>query len=177
MVPPQSESDGVSVESNIDLKKAAVALLLGLGILGYGYIDYTSQGDRLENAVEVDATILETHTERSGSTSTDTTDATYYPVVEFEYTFEGTTYTSSNLYPTTIDTGHSDESSAEAAIADYEEGETVTAYVDPDDPGEAFLRDETDTPVLLFLVGGVLVLGGIGILVRREIDRRGSEGR
>jgi hypothetical protein len=51
------------------------------------------------------------------------------------------------------------ESAARDIVADYEAGDTVTAYVDPSSPGNAFLKNQqTDTPVKLVAIGLVGVL-------------------
>jgi hypothetical protein len=83
----------------------------------------------------------------------------YYPEVAFEYRYEGTTYTGDSVFPGSISSGYDSRSEARAVVDPYDRGETVTAYVDPDSPGEAFLRKDTSSgPLLLAGVGAVMFL-------------------
>lgn len=167
-----STGTGGGAGDETNLRKALVLVLIGAGVIWFGYSDYTTQEERVENAIEVDAEILDTDVDRrSGSSST-----TYYPSVEFEYTYEGTTYTSSNVHATESRSGHSSRSSAESVTDDYPEGDTVTAYLDPNEPGAAFLDvDHSNGPYLWMGLGAVFVLAGSSIFVKAQLATRGIE--
>jgi len=133
-----------------------VFLLLSVAGAGYGGYDYLQQSEAVRNAVEVDATITEMGVEsdpgRRGSVD-------YRPTVSFDYSYEGEAYTGSSVFPGSVAPDHDTESAAREVVAEYEAGETVTAYVDPADPGNAFLKNQkTDTPVKLVAIGLVGVI-------------------
>ncbi|WP_244605518.1 DUF3592 domain-containing protein [Halorussus marinus] len=67
----------------------------------------------------------------------------YRPRVTFDYTYEGGSYTSTNVYPGELPREFGNEDEARAQLADDGPGDTVTAYVPPDSPGEAFLKHTT----------------------------------
>jgi hypothetical protein len=140
-------------------------LLAGLALLGYGGYDYVQQSEALSDTETVDATVLETSIEeiqqRRGRVD-------YEPTVTFEYSYGGETHTSSQLYPATIAPDYDTRSTAESQLDGYESGATVTAYVDPDSPGSAFLLDERSGATLKFAgIGALLaIVGGVGAFRR-----------
>lgn len=136
----------------------ALALLVGLGAMGYGAYDYTQQTSALESSTTVDATIVstgvETNHQRRGTS--------YSPQATFDYSYEGTNYTASNVYPGNIPRTFDREETARAQLEGYDEGATVTAYVPRDDPGDAFLRHESSTtPFFVIGFGALFVLGTV----------------
>ncbi|OIB56503.1 DUF3592 domain-containing protein [Natrialba sp. SSL1] len=158
-----------------NLRKALLLLLVGAGVIWLGYSDYTTQEERLENAVEVDAEIVETDVDRRSSSS-GSSGSTYYPVVEFEYTYEESTYTSSNLHASDSRSGHSSRSAAQSIVAEYPEGEQVTAYLDPSEPEAAFLETEqSNAPVLWMVLGAFFGLVGVGMVVKGQLAKRGID--
>jgi hypothetical protein len=159
----------------------AVLLAVGAGLFTYGQSAVDEEQEALENAVEIEVEILETDIEtRERATSDratpdDNDDAVgeqpefaYRPVVEFSYEYEGEQYRSSNLYPGSGSfTEYDDRASAEDDLSGYTDGSTATGYVDPNDPGEAFLiAEESGSPPGIILVGALFVLmGAFGVLV------------
>jgi hypothetical protein len=135
----------------------AFALLVGLATMGYGAYSYSEQTTALDAAVEVNATIASTSVEEvPKKRSTD-----YRPTATFEYSYRGETYTSSNVYPGTLPREFGSREAASAELAEYEPGDTVTAYVRPGAPGNAFLKHEsTNRPFLVIGFGALFVLGG-----------------
>lgn len=113
-------------------------LLCGLLILGLGAYTYAEESVRLDNRVEVTAEVTETSIEEENGRGREG----YVPVVTFSYTFEGTEYTSDRISPGQSQPHYSDRARAESELSTFSVGETVTAYVDPAAPGEAFLRKE-----------------------------------
>jgi len=114
--------------------------------------------ERMENAVEVDAHILHSDVYSEGTSD----DRTYYADLRFEYTFEGERYESTNLKPTRDSTQHNSRSGAQSITRSYAEGETVTAYVDPNHPDEAFLEHASD--LTFRTVGGYLLGAFFGMM-------------
>lgn len=136
----------------------AIALLVGLGTMGYGAYDYTQQTSALESATTVNATVVstgvETNQQRRGTS--------YSPRATFDYSYEGTNYTATNVYPGSIPRTFDREETARAQLEGYERGATVTAYVPREDPGDAFLRHESsDTPFFVIGFGALFVLGTV----------------
>lgn len=146
-------------------------VVIGALIAWNGWRGYADERELIERAQPVQAEITDVgasgRTERQdlddGGTTTVTT---YVPRVSFEYTIDGELHTSENVEPPaegmdTIDNYSSPKRAREQF--EYEEGQAVTAYVDPDHPGEAFLERETHTVRNLGLVGlgGVVVVLGV----------------
>lgn len=132
-----------------------VLLLVGLAFVAYGGYDYAQQSAAVDDAVSVEATIVETDVSQSDGRSS----ANYHAHVEFTYQHEGTEYTGDRLVPGATSPSYDTRSEAESAIEPYDAGETVTAYVDPADPGEGFLeRRTTGGPPVFVAIGGVVLL-------------------
>ncbi|WP_311171443.1 DUF3592 domain-containing protein [Halobellus ordinarius] len=146
---------------------AAVLLLVGTGLAGYGAYDYTQQSDAIEDAVAVDATIVETDVETVSSKG----DQSHKPTVSFEYRYDGTAYTGDRIFPSDVSPKYETHSKAQSIAQEYESGETVTAYVDPAAPGDAFLEKRRSTYSLkLAGIGALIVLVTLGSRVRSSLN-------
>lgn len=142
----------------------SILMLIGVAISGFGYMNYQNQGDSLQNAVNITGTVTGTEiVENHGRRSTD-----YSPVISFEYTYQGQTYTSDNMYPPGDTQRELDSmSAAESVTAEYPTGSEVSAYVTPDNPGEAFLKKKRSNGPLLFTgIGAAMVLGGLYVILK-----------
>lgn len=127
-----------------------VMLIAGLATTGYGVYEYQAQNSALENAEEVDVTIIskgvESHSARRG--------VDYRPTVEFSYSYEQQEYTGEKIFPGTSVNDFNTQEAARQQITNYTEGETTTAYVNPENPGNAFLKHQsTNTPYIMTLIG------------------------
>ena len=160
------ESTGVSINGPETLRGAVLLLLVGLLVTGYGAYDYAQQSDALTNAVEAEAELTETGVEaNSGGRRSG---VSYRPTVRFTYEYDGTTYTSTNVYPATIAPTYDRKAEARSVLDGYEAGDTVTIYVPPGDPDDAYLkRQATNAPLLAIGVGLFFVLAGGIFTVRR----------
>ncbi|WP_435361539.1 DUF3592 domain-containing protein [Haloarchaeobius sp. DFWS5] len=126
-------------------------LVVGLGLIGYGGLSYTTQSSQLDSAVEVDATITETSIEEVDvKRGTDFT-----PHATFEYTYEGESYTSSKMYPGKLTREFNTKDDAREQLDGYDVGNTVTAYVPTDSPGSAYLEHSSSNKPL--------IVAGIGL--------------
>ena len=147
---------------------AAILLLAGLGLAGYGAYDYWQQSQSLEDTVEVDATITETHLEEINSRR----GHDYEPVVRFQYTYQNTSYTSNRIFPTTSRVNYDTRSKAQSVLQDYQQGDSVTAYVNPSSPGNAFLKNQKSSyPLEMAGIGALITIITIGSLVQSKLDR------
>ena len=159
------DDDGVTVRvggREVDpVRGGALLLVLGLALSAYGGYDYHQQRDALDDAVEVNATVVETGVEAtSGSSSPG---AEYRPTVSFEYRYGGENYTSHSVFPSSSTPNYDTESAAREVLAGYEAGSEATAYVDPDQPADAFLlREASGGPLLAIGIGAALALLGAG---------------
>ncbi|WP_135365803.1 DUF3592 domain-containing protein [Halosimplex halophilum] len=159
-----SDDSGLSINGPESLRGALLMVLVGLAIAGYGGYDYVQQSDAVRDAVEVNATVeavgVETVSARRG--------VDHKPTVRFSYEYDGRTYESTSVFPATISPNYDTESAARSVVAEYEVGETVTAYVVPDRPGDAFLKNKTtNTPLLAAGFGVVFVLAGGWFALKR----------
>lgn len=134
---------------------AIILLLAGLGMAGYGAHTYMSQSAALDSTETVNATVTSTSVDEIHSSSrrggTD-----YRPQVTFNYTYDGESYSSSNLYPSGVTQDSGTRDSAESQLEGYEPGTNVTAHVPTDSPDSAFLKDQRSTKPLLMMGFGVL---------------------
>jgi len=145
-------------------------LLVGVGMVGVGAYTFATDTAALDDRVQVTAEITDTSVEEvdlsRGRTS-------YVPVVTFRYQFQGTSYTSNRIYPGDAEPQYEDISTAEERLSTYTVGERVTAYVDPDAPGEAYLEDSRSGQATGTVLVGVVIclLAGIGIYQARTQAR------
>ncbi|WP_276259047.1 DUF3592 domain-containing protein [Haloglomus litoreum] len=149
-----------SVNGPDSVVKSVLFVVVALALVGYGGYDYVQQTDAVENAVEVEATIVEVGVERTTSPG-GSADVEFEPTVRYEYSFEGTAYTGTEVFPGSVTPEYETESAARDVVSAYEPNTTATAYVDPSDPDDAFLENRvSNTPLLLVGIGLVLALLG-----------------
>jgi hypothetical protein len=134
-----------------------VIIVVGIGLIFFGYNTYTSQNQALENPVNVSATVTETgiaeDSSRRGGID-------YQPQIKYEYRFEGETYTSENMYPGGQKPDeHNIESEARELVEEYSQGSEISILVPPEKPGEAFIQPEKTNDPLIFIAIGILFAG------------------
>lgn len=143
---------------SVSLRKSILIFLVGVGAATFGVYDYVQQNQAVESAVEVDATVVETGVD---TVSSRRGGPDYRPTATYEYSYEGESYTSSNVFPSMVSKDFDTRSRAESALSEYEAGETVTAYVNPNSPNDAFLLNETsNSPLWFTAIGGAFALVG-----------------
>lgn len=128
-----------------------------------GYLVY-EQEQALRSYESTEATVIGTGVDRDVDREVNEPDSvTYQPIVEYRYRVDGETYTAENVYPGGT-SSRSDRDWAEGVVDDYRQGETVTAYYNPGNPGEAYLVKQRDLAKFAFVL---LPLGfiAIGLLV------------
>ncbi|WP_153952795.1 DUF3592 domain-containing protein [Halosegnis longus] len=161
------DDSGVNINGPDSLKGALLYILIGIAIISYGGYDYVQQTEAVRESVEVDATIIELDIEADSGTSSNP-GANFDPVVEFEYTYDGSEYTGTKIYPADIEQNYETQSGAESAIEEYQEGSQTTAYVSPDQPGDAFLENQTsNAPIIAIVLGGLFTLFATVSAVRK----------
>lgn len=143
-----------------------VILVVGLAMGGYGAYDYQQQAGKIDNAITVNATVTDTDV-RTVSQRRGRVD--YEPQVTFEYRYRGDSYTGNDIHPASVSRDYDTRSEAESVLTAYDVNSTVTAYVPPNAPGDAFLEAEKSNEPLKFAgIGALCVLVAGGSLLRRR---------
>jgi len=92
----------------------------------------------------------------------------YITKATFEYSYQGESHTSSNVYPGPLSKDFGSKADPRAQLDGYGTGDTVTAYVPPDSPGNAFLNHESSNkPLFVIGLGGSLAGGTLLSVFRR----------
>ncbi|WP_324663445.1 DUF3592 domain-containing protein [Haloarcula sediminis] len=149
---------------------SVVVLLFGLAIVCVGAYSYVSDSARLDGRVTVTAEVTGVGVEQvEGSRGREA----YVPAVQFQYRFRGTGYTSDRLYPGRSQPQYDDRATARERVSAYAVGERVTAYVDPEAPGAAFLEDARSGQATGAVIVGAIVslVGGVGLYQARAESR------
>ncbi|MBL0869681.1 MAG: DUF3592 domain-containing protein [Phycisphaerales bacterium] len=151
-----------------------VVFLGGLGVMliVVGVREHVLQKRVVSNAVPVDAVILSVEVKSSRSYDSDhrplrdNSTTSHTPEVRFEYMVDGKRYESDMIYPTVIVTGYASKESATEEVREFVAGSSVRAYVNPELPERAFLRMQTSSNPVWFVVGGVLTFVLLAVLIR-----------
>lgn len=153
--------------SNLTMKGALLLVLIGLAMAGGGGYKWLEQGERIDSYESTEATVLSSEIAEHLSSSGEGTSRTYSPEITYEYTVDGRTYEGSNVLPGSGET-RKGENWARGIVENHPEGETVTAYYDPQNPSNAFLVENRERMYLFVAgVGGLLALGSLGALGRK----------
>ena len=153
-----TDDSGVNINGPDSFKGALLYILIGIAIVSYGGYDYVQQTEAVRESVTVEATVTELSIETDSGTSSNR-GVNYDPTVAFEYTYNGTTYTGTKIYPADIQENYETRSGAESVIEEYEQGTQTTAYVVPDRPEDAFLKNQTtNAPIIAVVLGGLFTL-------------------
>jgi len=161
-----SDESGFSIDGPNTFRGAVLLLIVGLAASGYGAYDYVQQSDAVSDSVEIDAEITDIGVESVSSGSSPGVE--FKPTVRFAYEYQGTSHTSTNVFPAAITKNYDTEAKARSVLEGYETGATATAYVAPDEPGSAFLKNQTSNSPLLFVGIGlaIAVVGGFSAVNR-----------
>ena len=112
--------------------------------------------------VPVLATVLQSGVE-SSATGASTKGSSWHPVVTYQYAYGSSLHEQNRIFY--MGNGWSDRAAVEDWLTNYDEGTTVTAYVNPADPQEAVLDiTAPDNTFLLFLLPLVLS-GGLAVVI------------
>jgi len=146
---------------------ATIFTVIGVALAGYGFTQYQGQTENIDNAVNITATVTETDV-RTDSSRRGRID--YRAEIRFNYSYVGENQSSGYIYPLDSDKEFNTESNAEEYLENYPSGQEVDAFVNPENPGEAFLNAErSNQPILLMLIGGLMAVLGSFKTVQRII--------
>ena len=134
--------------------------------------DWTEvQGAIISSGIGSDYSCDEGTSDGGGGCST-----TYQPFAEYRYDVDGESYEGSRITYTWANTHIGFRSLAESVIDDFQEGDEITVYVDPDDHGESVLIQGLELKSLSFplavLVPLVLAIQPIEITYMVRFARR-----
>ena len=151
----------------------------GLAMVGAGGNMVLNEQADVQRAVTAEGTVESTDTKYEGAVvSTADSPATggYKPVVRYTYTYDGQEYTSDSVYPGPEKRFNSEEV-ARSVATQVSPGQTVTVYVNQQNPSRAFLIEKKTNfqPFIYMGVGGLLALTGV-YSVGVELFGGGSDG-
>jgi len=135
------------------------AVGIGLMLAGVAWFQIVPYQEDRRNAETVDAQVVSTGVTQGMNSEGQTQ---YAPNVTYRYSYGGTEYASSSVFPGAGDVVSS-RSRAEEIVDRYREGDRVTAYVNAEDPESAFLIDES-APLWYWagpVLGALIVLYGL----------------
>ena len=145
--------------------RAALAFLALFGLVfgGIGGTIMMREHRRLTTWLPVEATVLSKSVDRHS----DSDGTTYSPIVVYRYSVNGRPYTSSGVLPTKESRSGG---WARRIVEEYELNRTYTAWHNPADPAQAFLRrSRSIVAAILTSIGALLVV--VAVLVHRRAPR------
>lgn len=142
-------------------KALYIVILLSVILIGAysavtAYLDYNSE------KIRVDGTVISSEAEKDSSRR----GVSYDPNIEYEYTYNGQTYSNDNVKPGAGSVSMS-RSEAESLVSNYSEGDVVTVYIDAESPSTSWLVDEL--PVGTMLTSSLISIVGLFILYKRHL--------
>jgi hypothetical protein len=135
------------------------AIVIGLSIAGFAWVQIVPYQDARANAESVTATVTAADVIEVRNSEGQ---IRHSPQITYRYTYDETEYTSSSLYPNNNSMVGS-ESRAREIVRQYPAGEDVTAYVNTENPNSAFLID-ISAPLWYWagpVIGVLIVLYGV----------------
>lgn len=150
---------------------AVAALLVVGGFLAvFGVVPTVSHNIAVQENQPTEATVQSTDV---AVKTDDDGDRSYRPVVTYQYTVDGETHTTDNVFPGGFTRWDGSRGWAERIAGQYRAGDQVTVYYRPGEPGHAYLRNDgfPDVWWVGLLAVLVFVLGGAG-LIKTGFTRR-----
>ncbi|MBT6155636.1 MAG: DUF3592 domain-containing protein, partial [Planctomycetaceae bacterium] len=133
---------------------AAVGLLV---TAGGGFFAYRSWESK--SWPTTDGKIIESRVEREKSVGDSVDDQQYKAVVKYEFTVEGTEYTSDRVAFGIGTSNH--RSDAKKIVNEYPARRTVAVHYSPDDPSDAVLEAGMGGfAIIILIVGPIILLSG-----------------
>jgi hypothetical protein len=142
------------------LSTMAMGIVVGLAMVAFGGQTLVAQQQAVSTYEPVDATVLSSEV----SVHRNAQGTMYSAAITYRYTVDGRTYESSDVRPGPGGWRKGEEW-ARRVVRNHPEGATVTAYHDPDAPGESYLVEDRS---LLW----PSVVAGIGLLLAAALSRK-----
>jgi len=143
----------------------SILLIGGIGLLMLltGVLTFVGNTMTLSDIESTEGTVIGTGVGESRGTEPGSP-STYYPVIKYEYTVNGGTYTNSNYR---LGSGRPTMSSfrAEEITTSYREAGEVTVYYEASDPSNSFIKkDRPAHPYALMIFGLILLMISVKML-------------
>jgi hypothetical protein len=119
---------------------ALLSLIVVMGTIGLRAMNH--QARLMEDSIETPATIVSSKVQditTSGASRTSARSVRFVPEVRFRFELDGRTGTGQNVFPMPR---NGDQVWASRLVSRYPTGRSVTAWVDPNHPDDAFLEKE-----------------------------------
>jgi hypothetical protein len=148
---------------------AVVIIVIGVAMAGFGGYNYQQTQSDLNNAVEAEGSIENVDITRD-VTRRDRDDdgikeeeVSWTPNVEYTYTYQGQQYTSDSIRPGVAGESFDSRPAAVDVTEQFSAGQSVTVYVNSEEPSRAFLiKDSSFLLEYAFMgIGGLAVLLGL----------------
>lgn len=148
-------------KSSDAFKALYIIILLSVILIGAysavtAYLDYNSE------KVRVDGTVTSSEVERDSSRR----GVSYDPDIEYEYSYNGQTYSNDNVKPGAGSISMS-RSEAESLVSNYSEGDVVTVYIDAESPSTSWLVNEL--PIGTIVTSSLISIAGLFILYKNHL--------
>lgn len=160
------------------MKKSVVLLsfvAIGLLFTGLGGYNFLTDTRSTQNYEPVQMEVKDSQVEKVVSRADNDYDGfkervvSYYPQITYEYTIDGETYRSENVFPGSSEKSVNQEL-AQDVVRNNSEGSIKVGYVNPNNPNESYLVKDTGlTETILFTAFG-LMSGSIGIFAASRIE-------
>lgn len=128
--------------------------VIGLFLVYTGAERILTQRRALERYVPVEATVEDTDMSIRGREGPS---QTYKPEITYEYEYDGESYRSKTVYPGG-NYDSRDEVGVRRLVDNHNVGDTVEAFVDPDDPENSYLVEGELRTARLFVGAGILLV-------------------
>ena len=135
----------------------------GLGLLYVGVTQYLLQRRLIANAIAIEVEIVKSEVFKSVSADTDqrldrnTSTTSFRPDLRFRYAYDGIEYESDMLQPTIIVQSYASADSAAKDLAPFPVGAKVLAFVNPQHPDKAYLKQEAFAGPVVFMILGMVL--------------------
>lgn len=157
-----------------DLGFVVFLVLLGLGAGLFGGTNVLQHNGAVQENLATEGTIESTEVDRRVIENSDgADDVEYRPVIRYQYTVDGATYTQDNAFPGSFERWRDARSWAERIAGDYAAGQTVEVRYNPRNHGDAYIRNDGWPGEWLVTFGYAVILGLSGAwLIRKGFRRR-----
>ncbi|WP_049928688.1 DUF3592 domain-containing protein [Halopiger goleimassiliensis] len=127
-----------------------LVLVLSFGLLfANSYVGYVQT---MDSAVAVEGTVVGSDYSSStlsvpsgqdgtGYVGTDRNGAPYFVTVEYQYEYDGERFTSNTLWPRGSSNAVLTQESALQRVTQYDPGDSVTVFVDPEEPSDSYIEE------------------------------------
>lgn len=133
-----------------------VVLFLSVVLVGIGLLPTLSHHIAVQEHQPTTATVQSTDIE---ITEDDDGDKSYTPKVTYEYTVDGGTYRSANVFPGQFDRSSGNRGWAKDIVNDYSQGAEVTVQHGPRKPSKAYLRNDNGMPDVWWIGAAYIPVG------------------